>query len=111
MGHARCALRSRLPFWLVLAFCALAAPGWAQDEPCHPAQAPQPDHVGSFWGLNYSGFAKSHLYQTGPYDKPVIIPAPFDPGQTGDHPLNAERLYGRLTPFLSRILDRGYDVW
>ncbi len=68
------------------------------------------DRVG-FPGLNPGSEAVARLYQSGPYDRPVVIPMPFDPGERGSNPVTENSLYELFSPLMKPLYDRGYDVW
>lgn len=57
------------------------------------------------------GSAVARLYQSGPYDKPVVVPEPFDHGEQTPDRQTAHRLAQMYEPFLRTARDLGYDVW
>jgi PKD repeat protein len=71
-----------------------------------------PDFVdrATFVGLKH-GTAVGRLYQSGPYDKPVVIPSPFDAKeQTGERRTEAT-FYQLFEPFIVLLNSFGFDVW
>ena len=63
-----------------------------------------------FGGLK-AGEAVARLYQSGPYDRPVVIPTPFDPKEQTVEAFTEEKLYARFGPFVEPLYELGYDVW
>ncbi|XXF76244.1 PKD domain-containing protein [Myxococcaceae bacterium GXIMD 01537] len=63
-----------------------------------------------FSGLK-QGEAVARLYQSGPYDRPVVIPNPFDMGEQTPEAWNEATLYARFKPFVKPLFELGYDVW
>ncbi len=63
-----------------------------------------------FRGLK-QGDAVAHLIQNGPYDKPVVIPMPFDPGEQTPQALNYWILTTRFfTPLVWLAPEHGWDL-
>ncbi len=63
-----------------------------------------------FRGLK-QGDAVAHLIQNGPYDKPVVIPMPFDPGEQTPEALNYWILVTRFFyPVVELAAENGWDL-
>lgn len=58
-----------------------------------------------------SGNATARLFQSGLYDRPVVVPTPFDFGEQTPNRFTEDKLYDLFSPFMTRAYDRGYDVW
>jgi PKD repeat protein len=63
-----------------------------------------------FEGLK-PGVTKGYLTRSGPYDKPVVIAMPFDPGEQSGNGLTVSKLYGLFGALRQKLAERGYDVW
>jgi hypothetical protein len=84
---------------------------------------PNPDGAISTDGFEY-GYSTARLYQSGAYDKPVVIPEGFDPNEQD---AGSRREWAQLwldvngdpnvigngwsQTFLNRLYAEGYDVW
>lgn len=88
-----------------------------------PVDVPVPTHIdlnlvavptfnpiAYFPGLK-SGYGVARLYQRGAYDKPVVVPTPFDPNEQTEKHFTHEKLAQLFAPFLDEAWERGYDVW
>lgn len=63
-----------------------------------------------FEGLK-PGVTKAYLTRSGPYDKPVVIAMPFDPGEQGGNGLTLSKLYSLFGGLRQKLAAHGYDVW
>src|SRR5262249_28728529 len=57
------------------------------------------------------GAAPATLYQSGPYDRPVVIPSPFDPNEQPGRRRSQGDLYHLFEPFIGVAQSQGLDVW
>jgi hypothetical protein len=63
-----------------------------------------------FEGLNF-GKATARLYQSGPYDKPVVVPSPFDGAEQTPARRTEAMFYRLFDPIMPKLYDAGFDVW
>lgn len=77
-----------------------------------PAAAAGPDETRQFVGYKGNYLATGYLFGSpdGVYDKPIVIPTPFDPFER-QRPLTIDMLSGLFAPFVEPARARGYDVW
>ncbi|MCL4822202.1 MAG: PKD domain-containing protein [Vicinamibacteria bacterium] len=88
----------------------------------HPTEVP-PTHLvldrvlmpafsgGLFLPGRKPGQAFARLFQTGPYDKPIVIPMPFDIQEQTGNRFTGETLRRFFDGFLRAAEGKGYDVW
>src|SRR5207244_3580923 len=104
---------------LAIALLAIAAvaPATAQITFCG-SKAILPDDQHFVPGLKfteapgYTGYALVSVYLSpdGVYDKPVVIPTPFDATEQTNDPVTPSKLFEEFSPFIVRIKELGYDV-
>lgn len=62
-------------------------------------------------GLQKDVSAVARLYQSGPYDKPVVIPKPFDRAEQTEDRMTPAKMEKKFREFLDAANEKGYDVW
>jgi hypothetical protein len=92
----------RRTFWicLIVTFICAADEGVSADL----------DSRVVFAGLK-DGAAVARLYQSGSYDRPVVIPAPFDPRERTRECFTEEHVYELFETLMVDLFKEGFDVW
>jgi len=90
----------------------LAVNGPAHARQPVPLTAAAPDDTREFRGFKDSFVATGYLFLSADrvYDKPIVIPTPFDPFER-QRPLTIDVLAGLFGPFVDPARALGYDIW